>query len=108
MVRKYLNELRRIDLLIAQARRQRGDIDTSQLTDRQRDWFERWQQQLREYVSQFNEPDEYYAATLENDYRDRFPLREDVAIALFVEMPRILATDDDTKAAEKYTRYCHG
>jgi hypothetical protein len=35
-------------------------------------------------------------------------LREDINIALFGEIPRILKTHDDNKAAQIYQGYCDG
>jgi hypothetical protein len=108
MARKYLNELGRIEQLIAQARRQRGDIDTSCLSQTQRDWFEGWREKQREYAALFSEPDAYYAATIEEGYRDPLPLRDDIKEALFGKPPTLPLTVTDDQAARTYWTYVNG
>lgn len=97
---RHSNQRRRIDELITLLARKRGDLDTSQLNDEQREWFTAWRVRCAAYAATFAEPDEYYARSLTFD---RYPMREDIGAALYGD--HIISIDDDEEtAAEKYRK----
>lgn len=77
-------------------------IDT--LNDEQRDWYDGWNAHCDRWMRR---NDEHAYELMLNGYGP-VGLRKDIAIALFGETPRILASDDDRRAAEIYQRYSHG
>jgi hypothetical protein len=92
---------RRLDALIAivkPANSSAARIDT--LTDDQRDWYDGWKAHCERWIRKNGE--RAYELTLDNI--GPMKLREDISIVLFGEMPRILKTDDDRRAAEIYQR----
>lgn len=97
---RHSNQRRRIDELIAFLARKRGDLDTSNLNDEQREWLEHWRKRCVAYAAAFAEPDEYYTRSLTFD---RYPMREDIDAALHGD--HIISIDDDEEtAAEKYRK----
>jgi hypothetical protein len=95
---------RRLDALIAivkPANSLAARIDT--LTADQRDWYDGWKAHCEQWIRRNGE--RAYEITLKG--RGPVNLREDITIALFGEMPRILETDDYNRAAQIYQRYCN-
>jgi hypothetical protein len=94
----------RLDALIAivkPANSLAARLDT--LNDDQRDWYDGWKAHCERWMSRNDE--RAYEITLNGG--GPISLREDITTALFGEMPRILKTDDDDKAAQIYQRYCN-
>jgi hypothetical protein len=96
---------RRLDALIAivkPANSLAARLDS--LTDDQRNWYEGWKTHCERWMRKNGE--RAYQRILEG--YGPAGLREDIGIALFGELPRILQTDDDEKAAQIYQRHCNG
>jgi hypothetical protein len=73
------------------------------LTDDDRNYFDEWKARCERWMRRY--PDgEAYEKHLDG-YSPQ--LRDDISVALFGEMPRILKTHNDSDAAQIYTRYCH-
>jgi hypothetical protein len=74
------------------------------LNDDQREWYDGWKAHCDRWMQKHGE----HAYELRLSGYGTIKLRDDIAIALHGEMPRILKTDDERKAAEIYQRYCNG